>query len=90
MKAKASRKNNILAVKWLLLAADQRDPDAQRVLGNLHEQVQGGARDYVRALMWYKLAAMSGDTDAPRAYRQHQNLMTPGQRAEAEERMSDW
>jgi uncharacterized protein len=76
--------NNILAVKWLLFAADQRDHDAQRLLGNLHEQGQGVARDYVRALMWYQLAATYGDTDAPVHIDNIKNLMTPAQRAEAE------
>jgi hypothetical protein len=60
-KGKGVAQNNILAVKWLLLAADQRDPDAQRVLGNCTSKVRalrGTTCVPSRGINWLQCPAM--------------------------------
>jgi TPR repeat protein len=46
------------------LAAAQGAADAQHNLGFLYGRGQGVAQDYIRAHMWYNLAAVKGDADS--------------------------
>jgi TPR repeat protein len=46
--------------KWLRLAADQRNPYAQAMLGLLYERGIGVSQDYTEALKWFRLAADQG------------------------------
>ena len=50
------------AVKWYRLSAEQGYADAQTTLGYMYENGKGVLQDYVRAHMWYNIAASSGDS----------------------------
>lgn len=52
------------ALKWLRLAADQGDFDAQSMLGRLYFEGEGVPQNYNEALKWNRLAADRGDRDA--------------------------
>jgi hypothetical protein len=54
------------AVKWYRLAAEQGYAPAQYSLGLAYEKGQGVPQDFVRARMWFTLAAtgLSGDSGA--------------------------
>jgi uncharacterized protein len=49
------------AVKWLRLAADQHDADAENALGRIYENGEGVAQDYSKALSFYRLSAEQGN-----------------------------
>jgi uncharacterized protein len=49
-----------------------------------------GGRDYVRAHMWFNLAAAQGDQDAAKARDDVAKLMTPAQIAEAQKLAREW
>ena len=44
------------------LAAEQGDADAQYTLGMMYGTGDGVLQDYVRAHMWFNIAATSGDS----------------------------
>lgn len=48
------------AAKWLRLAADQRNAEAQHDLGNLYMDGKGVQQDYAEAAKWLRLAADQG------------------------------
>ena len=48
---------------WTLLA-EQGDADAQSNLGYMYGNGQGVAQDYVKAHMWWNIAAIEGRVDA--------------------------
>lgn len=52
------------AVRWLRLAAEQRDAAAQYVLGILYDEGRGVPLDLREAVKWYELAAQQGMPDA--------------------------
>ncbi len=70
--------------------ADQGDSNAQDNLGVLYYMGQGVPQDYVRAHMWFNLAAAGGDKVAAR----HRDIvaakMTPAQIAEAQKLAREW
>ena len=47
------------AAKWFRRAAERGDPDAQFNLGLLYAHGKGMPKDFVRAHMWFDLAAAS-------------------------------
>ncbi|HSW39285.1 MAG TPA: tetratricopeptide repeat protein, partial [Acidobacteriota bacterium] len=51
------------AVKWMRMAAQQQDSDAQLALADLlaHGGCDGTVRDYEEAMRWYRQAAKSGN-----------------------------
>ncbi|HEX4143446.1 MAG TPA: SEL1-like repeat protein [Pirellulales bacterium] len=54
------------ALKWLKLAADAGNSDAQLILGVMYHNGEGVAQDYGEARQWYVKAAESGNTcDCP-------------------------
>src|SRR5476651_976969 len=50
-----------LALRWLSLAAENRDPVGQRNLAALYFKGEGVEQDYARAAELYRAAAESGD-----------------------------
>ena len=52
------------ALKWLKLSAEQKYPEAQFKLGQIHRKGRGVPRDYKQALEWYELAANQGHPKA--------------------------
>jgi TPR repeat protein len=50
--------DDVEALKWFRLAAEQDDADAQYHLGRMYEEGRGGVeQDYVEAGQWYRLSA---------------------------------
>ena len=52
------------AMQWFLSAARQGHVKSQYNLGVMYETGSGVKRDYLRAYMWAKIAANSGDKDS--------------------------
>jgi hypothetical protein len=48
-------------VKWYRLAAEQGYSIAQSNLGLMYGKGHGVIQDYIRALMWFNIAASSGE-----------------------------
>jgi TPR repeat protein len=48
-------------LRWLEIAAEGNDRDAQKYLGNAYDRGEGVAKDAERARKWYREAATSGD-----------------------------
>ena len=73
------------AVKWYTLAAEQGDASAQNNLGAMYGNGEGVLQDYVRAHMWWNIAASSaGDKNAIANRDKVAGMMTPSQIAEAQ------
>ena len=53
-----------LAVKWLTIAAENRDPVGQRNLAAAYFKGEGVTQDYARAAQLYRAAADQGDAPA--------------------------
>ena len=54
------------------------------LLGIMYEQGDGVTQDYVRAHMWYNVAAAQGNTAAAKLRDDFSTLMTPQQIAEGQ------
>jgi len=50
-------KNDIEAMRWFRMAADQRNATAQNSIGLLYSKGWGVSQDYVEAMRWYRMAA---------------------------------
>ena len=51
-------------MKWWRLTAEQGDANAQNSLGFMYVNGTGVIQDYVRAHMWFNIAASQGDESA--------------------------
>ncbi|MGM0516758.1 MAG: peptidoglycan-binding protein [Pseudomonadota bacterium] len=71
-------------------AAEQGDPDAQYMLGRLHESGRGTPQDFVQAHKWYNLAASRGHRHAAEARDALAERMTAGQIAQAQQAARRW
>ena len=58
--------DDVEAVRWFRLAAEQGDAIAQFTLGLRHADGRGVPQDDVEAVRWYRLAAEQGDAEAQR------------------------
>ena len=68
-----------MAGQWFLLAANHGDIKAQDNLGVLYQNGEGVRPDYVKAYMWFTLAAAQSDSEAAKHGDQIARLMTPSQ-----------
>jgi TPR repeat protein len=71
--------NHRLAVDWYRSAAEQGNATAQYNLGAKYANGEGVKRDYVRAHMWWNLAASRGNYNAPYSREKIENEMTTQQ-----------
>ena len=76
-------------MRWYELAAAQGMDAAQYNLGLMYGRGWGVAQDYVRAHMWFNLAAVSGDADSVKARDITERQMTREQIAEAQKMATD-
>ncbi|MBI3371644.1 MAG: sel1 repeat family protein [Betaproteobacteria bacterium] len=76
-------------MKWYRLSAVQGNDAAEHNLGVIYESGQGVPKDYVRARMWFSLAALDGNADAVTSGELIGKLMTPQQMAEARKMAED-
>jgi hypothetical protein len=56
-------RNDAEAVRWVRLAAEQGDADAQFRLGGMYEYGEGFPENVAEAVKWYRLAAEQGHLD---------------------------
>ena len=76
------------ALKWFLRAAAQGDASAQNNLGLMYKKGRGVPQDFIRAHMWYNLAAATlrlDGKDAMKARDQVATQMTTAQIGKAQE-----
>lgn len=80
------------AAQWYRKAAEQGNSHAQWCLGGLYYLGHGVPQDYVRAHMWFNLAA-AGASDKYRDLMVESKMaakMTPAQIGEAQRMASEW
>ncbi|MGR3485888.1 MAG: tetratricopeptide repeat protein [Paracoccaceae bacterium] len=79
------------AFDWYLRAALKGHPGAQSGIGWYYETGRGlPAPDMVRAYLWYALAAIGGDSDAPDSLEQITPRLTAEERAQAQLMIDDY
>ena len=79
------------AIEELKKIANQGDVEAQKYLAGMYRNGgQGLPQNYVKAHMYYSLAAASGDSEAAGKRGIVERKMTPEQIAEAEKLASEW
>ena len=76
------------AVKWYTLAAEKGHISAQSTLGSSYYFGQGVAQDYVKAHMWWNIAALNGDAEEINNRDFVAKKMTPAQIEKAQEAAS--
>jgi uncharacterized protein len=82
-----AQEDYVKALKWYQKAAAQRHADAQYNLGYLYAYGRGVPQDYVRAYMWWNLAAQStsnAEESEESILDKVARRMTPAQIAEAQ------
>ena len=82
--------NDVEAVRWYRLAADQGYVEAQYNLGNMYANGEGVPENYIAAYMWFNLAAAQGDDHASQNKNSLREKMTPEQIAEAQRLSAEW
>ena len=88
-------RNETEAASWYRRAADQGDPEMQWQLGLKYLHGLGVPQDVVQAYLWLSLAAAHLPPGKPRdhavrAWTRAAQQMTPAQRAQAHELVSQW
>jgi len=88
--AAALEKQDYATARRLVTPIAQRgDRNGQRILGFMYMYEAGVPRDYVRAYMWWSLAAASGDSKSGGYRDTVAKALTPEQLAEAKKMASD-
>ena len=88
--AAAIEKQDYKTARRLITPIAQRgDKDAQRIMGFMYMYELGVPRDYVRAHMWWSLAAAKGDSKSGEYRDVVAKLLTKEQIAESKKRASD-
>ena len=82
--------DDVEAVRWYRLAAEQGYANAQFLLGVMYSNGLGVPEDDVLAYMWYNLAAAQGDENAPGLKDTLAQRMTREQIAEAQRLSREW
>ena len=75
---------------WFGRAAAQAHPIAMLHLGAMYAEGRGVPQDYVRAHMWFSLAAARGQQIAVKTLEMAERKMTPAQITEAQKLARDW
>jgi uncharacterized protein len=84
------QQNYTEAIKWFQKAAEQGHAVAKLHLGVIYAEGRGVPQDYIRAHMWFNLAAAQGEQKAIRLLDMAAQRMTPAQIAEAQKLARDW
>ena len=77
--------DEVIAAKWLKLAAEQDVPEAQLILADFYLRGRGVPEDFVLAYVWFNRASSQGLDIAEKNQRQAARCMTPEQIAQAQE-----
>jgi TPR repeat protein len=78
------------AIKWFQMAAEQGHAIAKLHLGVMYAEGRGVPQNYIRAHMWFSLAAAQGEQKAIKLLDMTVQRMTPAQIAEAQKLARDW
>ena len=73
------------AVRWFWLAAEQGHMYGQHNLGVMYGKGQGITQDLVQSYVWLTFSALQGNTQASQYRDRIAGIMTPAQRAQAQE-----
>jgi TPR repeat protein len=73
------------AIRLFRPLAEQGNAKAQHLIGVMYHRGQGVARNSVRALAWFSLAAANGDREAKAKLHQVSQTMTPEELSQARE-----
>jgi TPR repeat protein len=73
------------AIRLFRPLAEQGNARAQHLIGVMYHRGQGVARNSVRALAWFSVAAKQGDREAEATMRDVSKTMTPEEISEARE-----
>jgi TPR repeat protein len=75
------------AIRLFRPLAEKGNPKAQSVIGVMYRKGEGGARNSLRAFMWFSLAAARGDAKAKAELHEVSSDMTPAEISQAQEMM---
>ena len=73
------------AIRLFRPLAEKGNARAQHLIGTMYHKGEGVARNSVRALAWFKLAAARGDAEAKAKLRDVSKSMTPEEISQAEQ-----
>ncbi len=83
-------KDDAEAAKWYREYAEQGHAVAQTILGLMYFDGRGVPQDFLRAHIWFSIAAAQGDEKAKRSQALTASEMTPDQIAEAQRMAREW
>ncbi len=76
-------------MKWYRLAAEQGDSSSSHMFAKIYLNGNGVIQDYIRAHMWFNLAARKGEEKARENREEVTKTMTLSQIAEAQKMARD-
>ena len=83
--ASYNRGDYMPAIRLFRPLAEQGNTKAQHLLGVMYHRGQGVARNSVRALAWFSVAAKRGDREAETSLHEVSKTMTPDELSQARE-----
>jgi TPR repeat protein len=83
--ASYNRGDYMPAIRLFRPLAEQGNAKAQHLIGVMYHRGQGVARNSVRALAWFSLAAANGDREAKAKLHEVSQTMTPEELSQARE-----
>jgi TPR repeat protein len=81
--ASYNRGDYMPAIRLFRPLAEKGNAKAQHLIGVMYHKGQGVARNSVRALAWFSVAAKQGDRDAREKMQEISKTMTPEERSQA-------
>jgi TPR repeat protein len=82
-----NRGDYVPAIHLFRPLAEQGNPKAQSVIGQMYRKGEGVARSSAHAYMWFSLAAKRGDARAKAELREVSQAMTPAEISRAQDLM---
>jgi TPR repeat protein len=82
-----NRGDYVPAIRLFRPLAEQGNPKAQSVIGQMYRKGEGVARSSAHAYMWFSLAAKRGDARAKAELREVSQAMTPAEISRAQDLM---
>jgi TPR repeat protein len=82
-----NRGDYVPAIRLFRPLAEQGNPKAQSVIGQMYRKGEGVARSSAHAFMWFSFAAKRGDARAKAELREVSQAMTPAEISRAQDLM---
>ncbi len=83
-------RNNVEAMKWYRLSAEQYHKDAQNNLGAMYSKGEGTEQSFVDALKWFVISSENGSEAGRKNIDIVEKRMTPEQITEARKIAREW